>query len=78
MRIFAISLFALASLTGCIAVHAHLPEDMVRHMAREDGVEVAAVCSHNGQGFSEGASVCMEKRRMTCDRTERWVQDGAC
>ena len=78
MRIVAISLLALATLSGCISLHADLPEELVRHMAREDGVELSAICSHEGRNFSEGAIVCMTDRRMTCDPTGRWMQDGDC
>ena len=78
MRIFAISLLALVSLTGCMTFHAHIPEEMVRHMARKDGVELGSICVHEGQSYSEGASICMAERRMTCDPNGRWVQDGAC
>ena len=78
MRVLAISLLALATFSGCLAIHANLPEEMVRHLAREDGVELGAICSHNGKSFSEGAVVCMANRRMTCDPSERWVQDGNC
>ena len=79
MRIIAMSLLALTTLSGCLALHADLPaEAVLRHMAREDGVEMGAICSQEGQSFSEGAIVCMAKRRMTCDPTARWVEDGAC
>ncbi len=78
MRIVAISLLALVTLSGCLSLHANLPDEMVRHIAREDGFDLGAICSHEGRSFSEGAIVCMEKRRMTCDPTGRWVQDGTC
>ena len=79
MRIVAISLLALTTLGGCMSLHANIPEEVVRrHMAHEDGVELSAICSQQGQSFSEGAIVCMAKRSMTCDATGRWVQDGAC
>ena len=62
-----------------MTVHAHLPEEMIRqHMAREDGIVLAATCSQEGRRFSEGAIACMAGQRMTCDQTGRWVQDGAC
>ncbi len=79
MRTVAISLLALATLSGCITLHADIPEDVVRrHIAREDGVDLGAICSHEGKSFSEGAIACMAERRMTCDPTGRWVKDGAC
>ncbi len=78
MRIVAISFLALTTLSGCMTVHADLPEEMVRHIARRDGVELSAICSHEGRSFSEGAVACMAKQRMTCDPTGRWVQAGAC
>ncbi len=79
MRIVAISVLALTTLSGCLSLHANLPEEVVRrHLAREEGVELAAICSQQGQRFSEGASVCMGERRMTCDPSGRWVRDGDC
>ncbi len=79
MRIVAISLLALTTLSGCLSLHANLPEEVVRrHIAREAGVELGAICSQAGQSFSEGAIVCMAQQRMTCDPSGRWVQDGAC
>ena len=79
MRIVTISLLMLATLSGCVALHANIPEEVVRrHIAREDGIELGAICSQQGKSFSEGAIACMAKRRMTCDPTGRWVEDGAC
>ena len=78
MRIVAISLLALGTLSGCMSLHADLPEALVRHIAREDGVELSSICSHEGRSFSEGAIVCMTERRMTCDPTGRWVGDDTC
>ncbi len=79
MRIVAISRLGLTTLSGCLSLHANLPEELVRrHMAREDGVELGAICSQEGQSFSEGAIVCMAKQRMTCDPAGRWVKDGTC
>jgi hypothetical protein len=73
-----IAITATIALSGCLSLHADLPERMVRHIAREDGVELPAICTHEGQIFSEGAVVCMTDRRMICDSTERWVQDDSC
>ena len=79
MRIFALSLFALAALSGCMTLHANVPEEVVRqHVARKEGIELAAICSHEGRSFSEGAIACMAERRMTCDPTGRWTPDGSC
>ena len=78
MRIVAISLLALTTLSGCLSLHADLPPEMVRHIARKDGVELSAICSHDGRSFSEGAIVCMAERRMTCDPSGRWAQDDTC
>ena len=78
MRIIAISTLALAPLSGCLSLHADLPREMVAHIAREDGVDLGAICSNDGRSFSEGAVVCMAKRSMVCDPTGRWVQDDAC
>ncbi len=78
MRIVAILIFSLIPLSGCIALHAHLPEDVVRTMAREDGAELAAICSHDGRSFSEGAIACMDAQRMTCSAAGRWVPQGSC
>ena len=73
MRFVLIPLLAVVATSGCMTLHAKDPEDAVRQMAREDGVDVAALCSHDGRGFSEGAIVSMEGRRMTCNETGRWV-----
>ncbi len=79
MRILAISLLALATLSGCLSLHADIPEEAVRlHLAREEGIELAAICSYEAKSFSEGAIACMSGRRMTCAPTGRWIQDGAC
>lgn len=79
MRLATISLLALAALSGCVALHAEVPEQMVRrHIAHEQGIELGAICAHDGQNYSEGAIVCMAERRMTCDANERWLQDGEC
>ena len=78
MRIIAISALAVVGLSGCFSLHAHIPEDMVRQHAREEGAELPAVCSHEGRKFSEGSVVCMETHRMVCDPAERWVPEGAC
>ena len=78
MRIVAISVLALTAFSGCMTLHADLPEEMVRHLARKDGVDLSAICSHEGRNFSEGAIVCMAARRMTCDPTGRWIGGDAC
>jgi len=79
MRIVAISLLALATLSGCMSLHADVPAEVIRHhIAREDGIELASICSHEGRSFSEGAIACMAQQRMTCDPSGRWVQDGGC
>ena len=79
MRLVAIPLLALTTLTGCMSLHAKIPEDVVRrHAAREHGVELASVCSHEGKSFSEGAVACMAGGRMTCDPSGRWVRNGDC
>ena len=79
MRIVAISLLVLAPLTGCLTLHANVPEDAVRrHIAKEEGIELAAICSREGKSYSEGAVACMAEQRMTCDPAGRWVKDGTC
>ena len=80
MRNLAVSLLASTTLlTGCFSVHAAIPEDVVRrHAAREDGIEVGAICSHGGLTYSEGAIACMAEQRMTCDATGRWTETGKC
>ena len=65
----------LATLTGCVSVQADVPEEVVRHMARQDGVDLGATCSQDGKRFSEGAISCMANQRMVCDPAGRWVQD---
>jgi hypothetical protein len=79
MRLVAIPLLALITLTGCMSLRVRVPEDVVRrHMAREHGIELAALCSNEGQSFSEGAVACMAGARMTCDPSGRWVRSGDC
>lgn len=79
MRLIAISILALATLTGCMTLHAQVPEDVVRHhVANEEGIVLPAVCAHQGKRFSEGALVCMEESRMVCDPNGRWVENEAC
>ena len=79
MRIAAIALLALVPLTGCMTLHAHVPEEVVRqHVAKEEGIDFAAICSHEGNSYSEGAVACMAGQRMTCDPSGRWVGDGDC
>ena len=79
MRLVAISLLALTTLTGCMTLHADVPAEVVRqHIAREDGIELAAVCSHDGRSFSEGAVLCMADQRMVCDPSARWVKEDGC
>ncbi len=79
MRMAAIALLALVPLAGCFSVHAHVPEDVVRwHVAREEGVELGAICSYEGRSFSEGAVACMAERRMSCGPDGSWVPDGTC
>ena len=79
MRLVAIPLLALAGLTGCVSLQAQIPEEAIlHHMAHEEGIEVAALCSHAGQRYSEGAVACMEGQRMSCDPSGRWVAGGDC
>ena len=79
MRIVAIPLLALTTLTGCMTVRANIPEEAVRwHLAKEEGIQLAAMCTYAGENYSQGGSVCMTNRRMVCNAEERWVQDGDC
>lgn len=82
MHIILSTILALATLTtlgGCFSVRADVPADAVRqHMAREEGIELGAICSHEGQAFSEGAAVCMAGQRMACGATARWTPAGDC
>ena len=79
MRMLALSLVALVTTTGCLSLHANVPEDALRqHIAREEGIELASICSYEGRSFSEGAVACMSEQRMTCAATGRWVPDGGC
>jgi len=84
MRIVAPSLLvsifvlALTSLGGCMTLQAKVPEDAVRQMARKDGADLAAICSHDGRSFSEGAMLCMTGHRMSCDSKGRWIEQGDC
>ncbi len=78
MRIAAVTLLALAlGLTGCMTLHADLPPEVIRqHIAHEEGVELAAICSQEGKSYSEGAVACMAGQRMACDAQGRWIQQG--
>jgi hypothetical protein len=79
MRIVAISLLALTAFSGCLTLRADIPEEVVRqHVAREEGIDLAAICSHEGRSFSEGAIACMAEQRMACGPTGRWTRDGDC
>ena len=79
MRLAAIPLLALALLTGCFTLHAHVPEEAVRlHLAQEEELDLGSICSFEGQRFSEGALACMGGRRMVCDPAGRWKQQGEC
>lgn len=79
MRIVSLSLLALTTLTGCMTLHADIPEDVVRrHAAHEEGLEIGAICSQAGQTYSEGAVACMAAQRMSCDAAGRWVMVGSC
>ena len=79
MRIAAVSLLAVATLTGCMTLHAQIPEDVVRlHAASEHGVDVGASCANEGKHYSEGALACMAGQRMTCDPSGRWSPSGDC
>ena len=79
MRIAAICLALLVTVTGCMTLHADVPAEVVRqHVAREEGITLASLCSHEGREFSEGASLCMTQRRMVCDPSGRWTKDGDC
>ena len=65
--------------TGCFSLQANVPEEAVRyHLAKEEGVQLPAICSYEGKRFSEGAFACMDSRRMVCNPDGRWVQDGTC
>jgi len=80
MRIATHSLLALATLTtGCLSLHADIPEDVIRrHSALEDGIELGAICSLEGKGYSEGAVACMAGQLMTCDPAGRWSEGDRC
>ena len=79
MRFTTTLALAAAALTGCMTLHADVPDEVVRHhIAREEGIEIAAVCPHAGQRYSEGALACMADQRMRCDTNGRWIQAGAC
>ena len=78
-----VSLLALLALVavagGCMTVHAKLPEDAVRaHVAQEDGIDLAAICSYEGRQYTEGAVTCMAEQRMSCGPAGRWVREGDC
>ena len=79
MRTCILAPLALATLTGCFSLHAEVPEEVVRHhIAREEGIELSAICSHEDRHYSEGAITCMAGERMTCDAHGRWIPRGEC
>ena len=84
MRTISLSLLSLIGLalvatTGCMTVHADVPEDVIRHkMARDEGIELSARCSHEGRSYSEGAMVCMTQQLMSCSPSSVWTRDGDC
>ena len=79
MRVIAISLLSVTILSGCVSLHADVPEEAIRHhLAHEEGIELASTCSYEGKRFSEGAIACMAERSMTCAPTGRWLQNGGC
>ena len=78
MRFILFFVLALIPLTACFSLQAQIPEEMVRQMARKDGVDLGAICSFNGKSYSEGAIACMETERMVCSEGDRWVRDGTC
>jgi hypothetical protein len=79
LSLLALALLTLAALTGCMTLHAQIPEDVVRqHVQNEEGIVLPAVCTHEGMRFSEGARVCMEKQGMSCDPSGRWLAGDAC
>ncbi len=74
-----LALLPLSILTGCMTLQADIPEDVIRvHAAAEHDIELAAVCSHEGKTYSEGAVTCMAEQRMTCDPAGRWVAGDGC
>ncbi|MFK7895714.1 MAG: hypothetical protein AB8G23_07750 [Myxococcota bacterium] len=79
MRLISITLMALATQTGCMTLKADIPEDAMRHhLEHKEGIVLPALCSHEGNRFSEGALVCMEGRQMSCDPSSRWLAGEDC
>ena len=81
MRFVALPVLALAvaTLSGCVSLHAAVPEDVVRqHAVHEDGLDLPSICQMGGQSYSEGALACMAEQRMSCDASGRWIPAGDC
>ncbi len=79
MNRLAIALLAATGLTGCLVVHATLPDKLMEDVSVSiDDVSLSALCTHHGQAYSVGATHCMDSQKMRCDEDGRWVDEGAC
>ncbi len=74
-----IPVLALFAASGCVVVHASLPEELLDDVTVQvDDIRVGAICAHAGKAYSEGSTHCMDGRRMRCQSGNGWVDSGAC
>jgi hypothetical protein len=79
MRTLTISLIGLFALSDCVSLHAEVPDEVIRHhIARKEGIEIGAICSHESRHYSERAVACRASQRMTCSTAGRCVSLGEC
>ena len=70
---------ALIAFTGCIAVHAQLPEEFMDNVTVQvRDVQIGTICTYDGRAYSVGSSHCMGGRRMQCENGGAWVDGGNC
>ena len=79
MHSLMIALLASTALTGCVVVHAELPEELMHDVTVQvDDISFGTVCTHEDQGYSAGATHCMADSRMRCDSDGVWTDAGSC
>jgi hypothetical protein len=70
---------ALFAATGCVMVHASLPEELMDNVTVQiDDIQIGAICTHAGKAYSEGSTHCMGGQRMRCQSGSGWVENGEC
>lgn len=79
MRALAFALAAAGLLTGCVVVHARLPEDLVDDIRVElHDIQLGVVCLHDSHASSPGSAVCMDGVLMRCSPAGQWEEEGSC